>query len=320
MPGSVLWLGVDGWPWAVVLAAKVSTGKTFRKPVEHYVGEYPFWDAVAWAVQAVDTPCLGRQGYEGVLEHVVVRFVARCSRICSHELVRHRLASYAQTSTRLGGFHATGYAEKIRELCQLFDEGEISTGALPSDGKQFVFSTAEADKVINEVCIIPPGDGGAVRRHCLEYLRQVCEALEHGGGKRVDDVLRYAQPDALAAHIMVTTNLREVLHIAGLRLHPHAHWEIRSLVKEIVDKLWEHYRVPIHLMLLLKRPGLASLDKQLREKATQQLKELEENLGEQQARKIKQLASTALAAAWHRGNGGEVTASSPVQAPPRYTS
>ena len=136
MPGSLLWLGVDGWPWAVVLAAKVSTGKTFRKPVEHYLERYPFWDAVAWAVQAVDTPCTPRQGYEGVLEHVVVRFVARCSRICTHELVRHRLASYSQTSTRLGGFHATGYAEAVAAFCR----GERS---------------------LEELCVIPPpGDAG----------------------------------------------------------------------------------------------------------------------------------------------------------------
>ncbi len=265
----ILWLGVDGWPWAVVLAAKVSTGKTFLKPVEHYVRGYPFWDAVAWAVQAVDTPCGPRQGYEGVLEHVVVRFVARCSRICTHELVRHRLASYAQTSTRLGGFHATGYAEAIQDYCR---------GRLPLD----------------ELCIIPSGDAGIVRERCISHLRVVCEALEQGRGKHVDDALRYAQPDALAAHIMVTTNLRETLHILGLRLHPHAHWEIKSLAAELANRLWTEHRIPVHLMLALKRPGLAQGSKELRRAAEEQLEELRKHLSPENAAKIEQLAQQAL--------------------------
>ena len=265
----LLWLGVDGWPWAVVVAAKVSTGKTFVKPVGHYVGGYPFWDAVAWAVQAVDTPCTPRQGYEGVLEHVTVRFVARCSRICTHELVRHRLASYAQTSTRLGGFHATGYAEAIAAFCR-------------------------GEKGLEELCVIPPGDDGSVRRRCAEYLRDVCRVLGAGDGKRVDDALRYSQPDALAAHIMATTNLREVLHILEMRLHPHAHWEIRELARELADRLWREHSVPAHLMLALKRPGLAKTNRELRGRAEEQLEELRKHLEPENYAKIEQLARQAL--------------------------
>ena len=248
----LLWLGVDGWPWASLLAVKVATGKTFLKPVQHYVDGYPFWEAVGWAVLSVDTPCGPRQGFEGVLEHVTVRFVARCSRICTHELVRHRLASYSQTSTRLGGFHATGYAGAVEGYCR----GERS---------------------LEELCTIPPGDDGSVRAACARYLSRVCKALRSGDGKAVDDVLRYAQPDALAAHIMATTNLRELRHILAMRLHPHAHWEIRGLAGELADRLWSEHRVPVHLMLLLKRPGLAETVPRLRDKAREQLTELEKH-------------------------------------------
>ena len=286
MSRSLLWLGVDGWPWAVIVAVKVSTGKTFLKPVEHYVGGYPFWDAVAWAVQAVDTPCLPRQGYEGVLEHVVVRFVAKCSRICTHELVRHRLASYAQTSTRLGGFHATGYAEAIQDYCR---------GRLPLD----------------ELCIIPSGDAGIARERCLSYLRVVCEALEQGRGKHVDDALRYAQPDALAAHILVTTNLREALHIAQLRLHPHAHWEIRGLAEELMDKLWAEHRIPVHLMLVLKRPGLVRNAPRLRGKAEEQLATIKKHLQSEAAGKVEQLYRQAMGCQASRGRPAAPAARTP---------
>lgn len=268
---SLLWLGVDGWPWAVVLAVKAATGKTFMKPPERYVEDYPFWDAVAWAVQAVDTPCQPRQGYEGVLEHVTVRFLARCSRICTHELVRHRLASYSQTSTRLGGFHATGYAEKLAAYCR---------GAAG----------------LEELCVLPRGaaEAAAVEEACRRYLDTACGYLESGEGRRVDDALRYAQPDALAAHILVTTNLREVLHMASLRLHPHAHWEIRGLVEELAERLWAEHRIPLHLMLALKRPGLLGARRDLAEAAGRQLEWLTAHLPEAEAVKLSNLAGRAL--------------------------
>ena len=246
----LLWLVVEGWPWAPYLAAKVATGKTLLKPPEHYVvsggeGGPAYWDAVGWAVQAVDTPCGPRQGYEGLLEHVTVRFVARCSRICTHELVRHRLASYSQTSTRLGGFHATGYGEAVEAFCR----GELG---------------------LERLCVIPMG-GGYVEERCRSYLVKLCDLLSRGEGKQVDDILRYAQPDALAAHIMATTNLREVLHMASLRLHPHAHWEIRRLAEELLERMWREHRVPAHLMLALKRPGLLEARRDLWPLAEEQL-------------------------------------------------
>ena len=282
---AVLWLGVDGWPWAPYLAVKVATGRTFVKPPGHYVetgglGGGAYWDAVAWAVLSVDTPCTARQGFEAVLEHVVVRFVARCSRICSHELVRHRLASYAQTSTRLGGFHATGYAGALMEACRLLEAGDAEAAA-------------------GRLCVLPPGEEAPGARErvlqaCAGYIREACRALREGRGREVDAWLRYAQPDALAAHLMATTNLRQLLHMAEMRLHPHAHWEIRSLHRELLDRLWQEHRVPAHLMLALKRPPLAKTQQWLQEEAQRQLEEITANLPPETAKKLRQHYNTAL--------------------------
>ena len=41
-----------------------------------------------------------KQGHLSILEHASVTFEIKCSRACSHELVRHRLASYSQRSQR----------------------------------------------------------------------------------------------------------------------------------------------------------------------------------------------------------------------------
>ncbi len=271
---AVFLLSVYGWPRMVVVAAKVSQGKTFLKPIEHYAGEYPFWDAVAWAVLAVDTPCLERQGYESVLEHVVVQFVARCSRICTHELVRHRLASYAQTSTRVLGLE--GFRPDDRGAGSLYP---------------LVARAAEGDEeALQELCVIPETHRDSVISACREYMKRVVEAR----GKGIDQGLRYAQPDALAAHILVTTNLREYLHMASLRLHPHAHWEIRRLFEEITRRLWTEHRIPVHLMLLLKRPGLVKLRKDIVSTAIEQLRTVIAGIEESHAKKLEIIANGIL--------------------------
>lgn len=262
----VFLLRVYGWPRAVVVAVKASQGKTFLKNPEYYMDQYPFWDAVAWAVQAVDTPCSERQGYESVLEHVVIQFLAKCSRICTHELVRHRLASYAQTSTRILGLEA-------------FRSDDKSSGTLYKLVVQASMGNSEA---LETLCVIPTVYADDVKRACIEYFRRIVESQ----GRGVDQWLRYSQPDALAAHIMVTTNLREVLHMASLRLHPHAHWEIKGLFEEVAERLWVEHKIPFHLMLALKRPGLARLRRDIVEEASRQLEVIVANIGKEHAKKL----------------------------------
>lgn len=41
-----------------------------------------------------------KQGHESILEHVSATFRIKCSRVVSHELVRHRIASFSQKSQR----------------------------------------------------------------------------------------------------------------------------------------------------------------------------------------------------------------------------
>lgn len=41
-----------------------------------------------------------QEGHETILEHATATFLIRCSRAASHELVRHRIASYSQRSQR----------------------------------------------------------------------------------------------------------------------------------------------------------------------------------------------------------------------------
>lgn len=52
-----------------------------------------------------------KKGHESVLEHASATFSIKCSRACSHQLVRHRVASYSQESQRYINFEDFEYYE-----------------------------------------------------------------------------------------------------------------------------------------------------------------------------------------------------------------
>ena len=52
-----------------------------------------------------------RRGHESVIEHASATFRIVCDRGVSHEIVRHRLASYSQESTRYNNYAHAGELE-----------------------------------------------------------------------------------------------------------------------------------------------------------------------------------------------------------------
>lgn len=137
-------------------------------------------------------------GHMSVFEHASVTLaVTGISRACSHQLVRHRMASFVQLSqryTRLDG-----------------DDWYVMPPAL-----------AEADK------------GGTfelqflLARHCYE------DALK--AGVKPEDA-RFLLPEATKTDITMTVNVRELFHFLDLRCDSHAQWEIRDLANAIRDEV-----------------------------------------------------------------------------------
>jgi thymidylate synthase (FAD) len=171
----------------VVLAVKVSQGKVREKGIEHYLREFPEKDVHEWVLKAAEFP--------SVLEHVVFTFyIEGISRVASHQLVRHRIASYTQESQRYAEVRSdyvvpdtvvrSGFEERFREL-------------------------AEA---------------------CYQLYREMV-----GSGVPYEDA-RYVLPQAFTTSILMTVNLRELIHIACLRLSEKAQWEIREVVRAMVEE------------------------------------------------------------------------------------
>ncbi len=154
-----------------------------------------------------------RRGHLSPWEHSVYTFEVVCSRVCSHQLVRHRVASYTQLSQR--------YNERLLEprdpgywldLSERVARGDRE--ALEEVGRAFYLGDPDW-----------PEDLIAIT--ASEYARSVARYWElraRGLGK---EDARYVLPQAVATKVVATMNAREILHFLGLRMCTHAQTEIR---------------------------------------------------------------------------------------------
>ena len=136
-------------------------------------------------------------GHQSVLEHASFTFgIEGISRACSHQLVRHRLASYSQQSQR--------YVTLKGEEFPLVLPATISS----SPRREEIFS-------------------GAVKAAARAYRELVDD------GVPAEDA-RFVLPNAAETKIIVTMNARELLHFFELRCCERAQWEIRAMAIEML--------------------------------------------------------------------------------------
>ena len=142
---------------------------------------------------------LVRSGHTSALEHASFTFaVDGISRACSHQLVRHRVASYSQQSQRYVRFGSDG--------------GFI----MPPN----IAASPEARRVFEEA---------------MENARRSYERLVELGraeGRKNESVYedaRFVLPNAAETKIVVTMNARELRHFFSLRCCRRAQWEINRL-------------------------------------------------------------------------------------------
>lgn len=146
--------------------------------------------------------CL-KNGHMSVFEHASVTFrVYGISRACSHQLVRHRLASYSQESQRYNRYELVG----------------------------------------DDWYVVPPKiEMNPVRLDCyrdaMRLLSNQYNAFLLNGIPPED--ARFILPEATKTTIVVTMNLRELHHFIKLRFDSHAQWEIYELAKRFLDCLEE---------------------------------------------------------------------------------
>jgi len=138
----------------------------------------------------------------GVFEHATFTVsVSGISRSCTHQLVRHRLFSYLQSSSRRMDF------------------------------SQFSLHDFIIPKSICECGSLQKLEG------TIDSAIKMYDELVKKGVPRED--ARFVLPQATPQHIVITGNARNWLHFFFLRMSKEAQWEIREMAKLIHKKLME---------------------------------------------------------------------------------
>lgn len=142
---------------------------------------------------------LVRSGHMSALEHASFTFaIDGISRACSHQLVRHRMASYSQQSQRYVHF------------------GDDDAFIVPPN----IAASQEARRVFVEAM--------ENARRSYERLVEIGQA-EGRKNESVFEDARFVLPNAAETKIVVTMNARELRHFFSVRCCRRAQWEINRL-------------------------------------------------------------------------------------------
>lgn len=151
-------------------------------------------------------------GHHSVLEHVSFTFaIEGISRACSHQLVRHRIASVSMQSQRyvkMDGF------EYVTPKSIIDSEEEVSCG-MDIDGN-------EVTETIRELYDSLMGD--------IAYLYEFM--IDRG---IPPEDARMVLPNACCTNLVLTMNARELIHFFSLRCCTRAQNEIRMLANSMLD-------------------------------------------------------------------------------------
>ena len=138
-----------------------------------------------------------KSGHFSTLEHVSYTFaIDGVSRAMTHQLVRHRLASFNQQSQRYVKF---------------------------KDGLNTIKPASVAE---NE-------EAGALFDEAVDAAVEAYQKLLDAGVPAED--ARYLLPNSAETKIVVTMNVRELLHFFELRCCNRAQWEIRELAHKMLE-------------------------------------------------------------------------------------
>src|SRR5512137_2615001 len=139
-----------------------------------------------------------KRGHHSILEHATATFrITGASRAFTHQLVRHRLASFSQQSQRY--VDETGFNYVI-----------------PAD-------------------ILADPEASALFREFMDRSASTYRLLRERGIKKED--ARFVLPNALESQIVFSANFRELRTIFNLRLDRGAQWEIRRVCAQMLKIL-----------------------------------------------------------------------------------
>ena len=187
-------------------------------------------------------------GHESPLEHVSFTFaIEGVSRVLTHQLVRHRIASYSQQSQRYVKLEQFEYIippaiEKNPEAKRIFIETMKRDQEAYDELVDLLLEDILIDKhaadygsCIKEVLKENP-DAVPDRSKVLDlYAEKFFENYRKAEKQAIEDA-RYVFPNACETKIAVTMNARSLLHFFNVRCCNRAQWEIREMATEMLKE------------------------------------------------------------------------------------
>lgn len=142
-----------------------------------------------------------KRGHESVLEHASITVRIICDRGVSHELVRHRIASYSQESTRYCNYSGGKFGGELTFIKPCFwDEGS---------------------------------DMYTVWEDSMNGVERVYQwMIDH---KATPEQARSVLPNSLKTEVVVTMNIRAWRHFFKLRTSPAAHPQMREIAGMMLE-------------------------------------------------------------------------------------
>lgn len=149
---------------------------------------------------------LMRLGHESPIEHVSFTFaIEGISRACSHQLVRHRIASYSQQSQRYVRLDAMDYIVPP----QIAQDAEAAA---------IYIRSVEAAQEAYHALVSRLMDAGRTEKQAIEDAR-------------------YVFPNACETKLVVTMNARSLLNFFDKRCCLRAQWEIQALAYQMLREV-----------------------------------------------------------------------------------
>ena len=146
-----------------------------------------------------------KRGHESVIEHAIISFKIICDRGVTHELVRHRLASYSQESTRYCDYSAGKFGGELTFIKPCFWR---------DDDENFL-----------------------LWKETMARLEEIYLTMRKNNAR--PEEARSILPNSLKTEIFVTMNLREWRHFLKLRTAKAAHPQMRQVALKMLAILSE---------------------------------------------------------------------------------
>jgi len=148
-----------------------------------------------------------KSGHTSILEHVNYTFaIDGISRACTHQLVRHRIASYSQQSQR---------------YCDMTENNKKFEYIIPKSIKNNSKALTMYTELMNHI--------DTKYNDLKDVLSEDLKTNE-----QVNQDARYILPNACGSKIVVSMNIRALFNFFELRCCNRAQWEIRYVANEML--------------------------------------------------------------------------------------